>query len=201
MPGIRVAAPRDATRLRELLGAAVADDRGPTAVRYPTGRVGPDLPSCGALGSADLLTPPSTERDMLLLPIGALAPAALDAAARLTDAGMEVAVADPRWIVPVDTALVVAAARHRLVVTIEDNTIGFGDALARGLRTHGASCEVLTLALPTSFAAARDRADLHRRHGVDGAGIAEAVCTHRSTADTAIPRRLKAVGQASTLAP
>ncbi len=35
VPGIRVAAPRDATRLREELGEALDVDDGPTALRFP----------------------------------------------------------------------------------------------------------------------------------------------------------------------
>ncbi|MGY2063636.1 1-deoxy-D-xylulose-5-phosphate synthase, partial [Nocardia gipuzkoensis] len=43
VPGLRVAAPRDATRLRELLDEAVADETGPTAVRFPKASVGSDI--------------------------------------------------------------------------------------------------------------------------------------------------------------
>ncbi|MFX9023751.1 1-deoxy-D-xylulose-5-phosphate synthase, partial [Acinetobacter baumannii] len=40
VPGIRIAAPRDAARLRELLHEAVAVEDAPTVVRFPRGNVG-----------------------------------------------------------------------------------------------------------------------------------------------------------------
>jgi 1-deoxy-D-xylulose-5-phosphate synthase len=62
-------------------------------------------------------------------------------------------VVDPRWTKPVDEALVAAARRHRLVVTVEDNgrTGGFGDAVARLLRDHDVDVPVKTFGLPQEF--------------------------------------------------
>jgi 1-deoxy-D-xylulose-5-phosphate synthase len=44
VPGLRLAAPRDAGTLREELREALAVDDGPTAVRFPKGGVGDDVP-------------------------------------------------------------------------------------------------------------------------------------------------------------
>src|SRR5262249_8567192 len=44
VPGIRVAAPRDASRLREELREAVAHDAGPTVLRFPKAEVDADIP-------------------------------------------------------------------------------------------------------------------------------------------------------------
>ncbi|HZE15003.1 MAG TPA: 1-deoxy-D-xylulose-5-phosphate synthase, partial [Mycobacterium sp.] len=119
VPGMRLAAPRDAVRLRQLLNEAVADQRGPTAVRYPAGLAPEEIPAFGSVGSADLLTPPETKYEILLIGAGALATSVLGAAAKLRAEGVSAAVAHPRWIVPVDPALTRAAANHRLVVTVE----------------------------------------------------------------------------------
>jgi 1-deoxy-D-xylulose-5-phosphate synthase len=177
IPGMRAAAPRDAVRLRQLLGEAIADEQGPTAVRYPSGTAPEHIPAFGSVGSADLLTRPETASEVLLIPVGALASAALDAAARLRAGGISAAVADPRWILPIDPALARAAARYRLVVTIEDNAAsgGFGDALARSLGAAAQPTALLTLALAKGFAPARERAGVHRQHGLDADGIAKQV--------------------------
>jgi len=174
IPGMRIAAPRDAVRLRQLLDEAIADQRGPTALRYPSGIAPEQIPAFGCLGSADLLTAPEPASEVLLVPVGALAAATLDAAAKLRAGGVAAAVADPRWILPVDPALTRAAARYRLVVTIEDNAAsgGFGDAFARSLRASGQPTALLTLALADGFAPARERAGVHRQHGLDADGIA-----------------------------
>ena len=177
VPGMRLAAPRDAVRLRQLLNEAVADRQGPTAVRYPAGRAPEEIPAFGSVGSADLLTRPETNCEVLLIGVGALATSVLGAAANLRAEGVSAAVADPRWIVPVDPALTRAAANYRLVVTVEDNAAsgGFGDAFARSLRASRCPTTLLTLALRDGFAAARERTDLHRRHGLDAEGVTKQV--------------------------
>jgi 1-deoxy-D-xylulose-5-phosphate synthase len=173
IPGLRVAAPRDSTRMRRLLGEAMDDWSGPNAVRYPAGVVPPDIPAFGSIGSADLLTKPQPADDVLLIPVGPLAAAALDAAAQLERDGLGCAVADPGWILPVDPLLGHAASGYRLVVTIEDNAApgGFGDAFARRLRTLGHAVPLLTIALRDGFVPACSRTETHRQHGLDGAGI------------------------------
>jgi 1-deoxy-D-xylulose-5-phosphate synthase len=120
-------------RLRRLLADAVVYQRGPTAVRYPSGPAPQHIPAFGSLDSADLLTAPQPDTDVLLVAVGALAPAALEAAAILRGDGVRAAVVDPVWIAPVNPALSRAATEYRLVVTVEDNAApgGFGDAFAR----------------------------------------------------------------------
>src|SRR6266852_2227404 len=55
VPGLRIAAPRDATRIAELLNEAVAVSDGPTVVRYPKGTVGAEIDAIAAIGSTDVL--------------------------------------------------------------------------------------------------------------------------------------------------
>jgi 1-deoxy-D-xylulose-5-phosphate synthase len=176
VPGMRVAAPRDGDRLRALLREAVDHAGGPTAIRFPKAEVSGQLPPVGRLGSADLLRgDPGAE--VLLLPVGPLAEVALEAAGELARSGTGVTVADPRWIVPVDPALVEAAGRHRLVVTVEDNGVagGFGDGFARAARTAGVRVEVCTLGLPQHFLPHGSRGGLLAEQGLDGMGIVAAV--------------------------
>jgi 1-deoxy-D-xylulose-5-phosphate synthase len=80
VPGMRVAAPRDAGTARELLAEAVADDDGPTALRFPKGCVGAPLPAVGRLGSADVLVEPARPGGVLLVGAGAMAATAVAAA-------------------------------------------------------------------------------------------------------------------------
>ena len=74
--------------------------------------------------------------DVLLVAIGATATMCLEVADGLTAQGIGVTVVDPRWIKPVDPALVGLAATHRLVVTVEDNGVagGVGSAVSATLR-------------------------------------------------------------------
>jgi 1-deoxy-D-xylulose-5-phosphate synthase len=155
VPGLRIAAPRDAVRLAELLNEAVAVSDGPTVVRYPKGTVGGEAEAVGKLGDMDVLHHPAggAVPDVLLVGAGPMAIICLEAAVRLADQGIGVTVVDPRWVKPVDEALAGAAAAHRLVVTVEDNgrTGGFGDAVGRLLRDAGVDTRVRTYGLPQEF--------------------------------------------------
>lgn len=76
VPGMRVAAPRDAARLREELGEALDVDDGPTALRFPKGDVGEDIPAIERRGSGlsgvDVLALPASgcNHDVLLIGVG-----------------------------------------------------------------------------------------------------------------------------------
>ncbi|HET8559947.1 MAG TPA: 1-deoxy-D-xylulose-5-phosphate synthase [Marmoricola sp.] len=176
VPGARVAAPRDADQLRLLLRDCVACDEGPTVLRFPRGRSGAVLPAVSRWGSAEVLVG-ADDADVLLLPVGPLAAMAVEAAGVLAEQGVAVTVADPRWLRPVDPALVAEAARHRLVVTVEDNAPsgGFGDAMARSLRDVGARCTLRTMALPADFIEAGTREQVLHAHGLDADGIVRTV--------------------------
>jgi 1-deoxy-D-xylulose-5-phosphate synthase len=175
VPGIRVAAPRDATQLRSLLREAVAHDGGPTVVRFPKAQTGLDLPSVGRIGVADVLRAHVDAR-VLVVAAGPMAAPAV-AAADLLDGEVVVTVVDPRWVLPVEESLVRLAAGYDTVVTVEDGIVdgGVGEALARELRAAGAGARVRTLGLPKAFLPHGKRADILGRHGLDAAGIAAAV--------------------------
>ncbi|MEJ2853441.1 MULTISPECIES: 1-deoxy-D-xylulose-5-phosphate synthase [unclassified Saccharothrix] len=176
VPGLRLAAPRDALRLRELLGEAVAVADGPTAVRYPKASVGPDIPALRREGKVDVLR---YEPDAvgLLVAVGPMASACLEAAEELAGHGVPVTVVDPRWIAPLDPSLVKIAGEHRLVLAVEDTTaIGaLGGRLAQALAVVGAPTRVGTYALPSSFLPHGSRAEILRAHGLDAAGITTTV--------------------------
>jgi 1-deoxy-D-xylulose-5-phosphate synthase len=176
VPGMRVAAPRDGDRLRELLREAVGRADGPTAIRFPKAEVSGQLPPVDRLATADVLRAhPGAE--VLILPVGPLAGVALEAADELARSGTGATVVDPRWIVPVDPALVEAAGRHRLVVTVEDNGVagGFGDGFARAARAAGVRVDICTLGLRQDFLPHGGRGGLLAEQGLDGMGIVAAV--------------------------
>jgi len=189
VPGIRVAVPRDGTRLTELLREAVAISDGPTALRFPRGSVADDLPAVGKLGGMDLLAEPAAEtgQDVLLAAAGPMSALAVEVAHRLTGQGIGVTVVDPRWVKPLDEALADAAARHRLVVTVEDNGIagGFGDAVARYLRDADIATPIRTFGLPQRFLAHGERGEVLAAAGLTSQQLARAVteAVARLTAD------------------
>ena len=155
VPGLRIAVPRDGSRLAELLREAVAIDDGPTALRFPGRLATGDVPAVGKLGTMDVLRTPTdpTRRDVLLVGAGPMAGVSAEAADRLADHGIGVTVVDPRWVKPLDAALLAAAKQHSLVVTVEDNgrVGGFGDAVARLLRDNDVDTPVRCFGLQQNF--------------------------------------------------
>jgi 1-deoxy-D-xylulose-5-phosphate synthase len=155
VPGMRVAAPRDATRLREELGEALDIDDGPTAIRFPKGDVGEDIPALERRSGLDVLAVPTagSNHDVLLVAVGAFAPMALEVAKRLHNQGIGVTVIDPRWVLPVSEGVLDLAAQHKLVVTCEDNGVngGVGSAVSAALRRADIDVPCRDVGLPQEF--------------------------------------------------
>ncbi|MFF2046088.1 1-deoxy-D-xylulose-5-phosphate synthase [Kitasatospora sp. NPDC058170] len=176
VPGLRVAAPRDAAALRRALREAVAVHDGPTALRFPKGRTGPDIPAVETVGGVDVLRRGTTP-DVLLVAVGAMAGACLDAADRLARHGVGVTVVDPRWVKPVPPAVVELGLRHTLVATVEDGgrAGGAGQAIAQAMGDAGAAAAVRTFGLPQDFLEHGARDDILARCGLSGQDIARAL--------------------------
>ncbi|WP_019631358.1 1-deoxy-D-xylulose-5-phosphate synthase [Actinomadura atramentaria] len=164
VPGLRVAVPRDAARLRELLRECVATEDGPTAIRYPKGPAADDLAALETVGGVDVLArhDGTNGTRVLLVAVGSLAGAAVEAAGLIAAQGIGVTVVDPRWVKPLDPALVELAAGHSLVAVVEDNgrAGGVGDAVARLLRDAGEDVPVRTFGIPQEFLDHASRAQI-----------------------------------------
>jgi 1-deoxy-D-xylulose-5-phosphate synthase len=159
VPGLRLAAPRDGSQLRAQLREALDVDDAPTVVRFPTGAVPDDIPAVRREGGVDVLHE-SSAPDVLIVGIGAMAGVGVEVAERLAAHGMQATVVDPRWVMPVDPALVRLAAGHRLVVTIEDNSRvgGVGSRLAQELRDCAVDVPLVDLGIPPVFLDHAERA-------------------------------------------
>ncbi|MCL2516659.1 MAG: 1-deoxy-D-xylulose-5-phosphate synthase, partial [Microbacteriaceae bacterium] len=161
IPGIRLAAPRDATRLREELAEAVAVEDGPTVVRFPKGNVGEDIPALRRLSDGVDVLRESERKDVLFVGVGPFARVALGAAELLEAQGIGATVVDPRWVVPVPRSIVDLSADYRIVISLEDGIRvgGIGTRLRQDLRAAGIDTAVDELGLPDEFidAATRDQ--------------------------------------------
>ncbi|WP_035283003.1 1-deoxy-D-xylulose-5-phosphate synthase [Actinokineospora spheciospongiae] len=179
IPGIHIAAPRDAATLREELREAVAIDDGPSVLRFPKATVGADIASVERIGTVDVLRRPAAgeSADVLLVTVGSFAELGLAAAERLAAQGIGVTVADPRWVAPVPTELAALAADHRLVVTVEDSGRhgGFGWALAALLRDHDVDVPLRDLGIPNEFHAHGTRDEVLVRLGLTAQDVARRV--------------------------
>jgi 1-deoxy-D-xylulose-5-phosphate synthase len=133
----------------------------------------------------------SGDDDVLIISVGALAATCLDLAERVVDQGIGVTVVDPRWVKPVDQALPALAARHRLVVTVEDNgrAGGVGDAVAASLRDAGVRTPVRVFGLPQEFLIHASRAEVLSDVGLDSQALAREVISAIARIDHALEVR------------
>jgi 1-deoxy-D-xylulose-5-phosphate synthase len=176
VPGLRIAAPRDAATLREELREALAVDDGPTVLRFPTGAVAPDLPAVRRVGGVDVLVD-SPGRDVLLVAVGAFGQLGVEVAGRVAEQGYGVTVVDPRWVRPVPDEIVSLARDHRLVVTVEDGVRagGVGDAVAKALRDGDVDVPVRDLGVPVAWHAHGSRAQILADLGLTAQNVAREV--------------------------
>ncbi|WP_435136307.1 1-deoxy-D-xylulose-5-phosphate synthase [Actinacidiphila sp. bgisy144] len=179
VPGLRIAAPRDADQLRAQLREAVEVDDAPTVVRFPKETAGPAVPALERVGGVDVLHRPADglAPDVLLVSIGAFAETCLSAAELLAGRGIGVTVADPRWVKPVDPALTELAAAHRMVAVVEDNgrVGGVGSAIAQALRDASVDVPLRDLGIPPQFLAHAKRGEVLADLGLTPAEIAGSV--------------------------
>ncbi len=154
VPGIRIAAPRDETRLRGQLRDAVAWNDGPTVVRFPKTPLTADIPAVRSDGGLDVLAEDGRgEVDILLVAVGATATDALAAAEAARGAGFTVRVVDPGWVTPVPQQLLRMARQAQLVVTVEDGsqTGGVGSRIAQAAAAAGLTTPVHQVGVPAQF--------------------------------------------------
>jgi len=188
IPNMVVMAPSDENETRQLLYTGFMY-RGPAAVRYPRG-TGPNTPiatemTALPIGKGVVRREGNT---VAILNFGTLLGAALPAAEKL-----DATVVDMRFVKPLDEALLdTMAQRHRLLVTLEDNTIqgGAGSAVAEYFNRRGSPVALLQLGLPDSFVDHGTRAQQLQQCGLDENGI-----------ELAIHRRLVQLGIASPVVP
>ncbi|MFI5779639.1 1-deoxy-D-xylulose-5-phosphate synthase [Nocardia sp. NPDC051570] len=183
VPGIRVAAPRDAATLREEFAEALAVHDGPTALRFPKGAVAQDLAAVERLDGVDVLRMPegtsaqSVRGDVLLVAVGPFAHTAVGAAEVLEREGVSVTVVDPRWVLPVPDAVVKLAENYRLVVTLEDGGLhgGIGSTVSARLRAAGLDVPTRDIGVPQQFLDHASRAQIHQELELTEADIARRI--------------------------
>ncbi len=135
VPGMTIAAPRDAAELIGLLRCALARTEGPFAIRYPRDKTPADPPPVSSVPAVPYGTWETLRRgrDVALLAVGAMCAPAVEAAEALKADGLDATVVNCRFVKPVDRKALDALLReHHLLVTIEDGVVtnGFGAYLA-----------------------------------------------------------------------
>ena len=176
VPGLRLAAPRDAASLREQLREAVSVSDAPTVVRFPKGTVPDDIVAVRRIDGVDVLRESDT-CDVLIVAVGAFASLGLEVADALAAQGISTTVVDPRWALPIPTRLAGLAADADLVVVLEDNMRagGVGTAMRSALEDAGVGTPALTFGMPPEFPEHGARASVLAHAGLSAQDIARRV--------------------------
>ena len=174
VPHIRLAAPRDAKRLREELGEAVLVSDAPTVIRFPKGSVSSELEATRRTADGVDVLAEAAHKDVLIVAVGPMAHLAMDVRERLAQQGMGATVVDPRWVVPVASSIIDMARDHRIVVSIEDGVRvgGVGTRIRQELRAAGVDTAVDEIGLPDAFLDHASRDEILNEVGLTGQAIA-----------------------------
>lgn len=174
VPGIRIAAPRDAETLREELNEAVLVKDAPTVLRFSKGSVGSPIKAVRRTQDGVDILSEAPSKDVLLLCVGSMASVGLEVSSLLAAQGIGATVIDPRWVVPVAQSVIDLAAKHRLVVTIEDGIKvgGIGTRVRQDMRAAQVDTALNEVGLPDEFLEHASRAEIMERVGLTAQSIA-----------------------------
>ncbi|MBC8515323.1 1-deoxy-D-xylulose-5-phosphate synthase [bacterium] len=175
LPGMAIAAARDAQSLRDLLLTGINQEKGPLALRYPRGTTPPpdgraprDIP----IGKGEVLR---SGEDIAILGIGPLVLDALSAAERLSKKGIEATVADATWIKPLDRLLLRKLVKCGRLLVVEEHAGmgGLGSAVLESLQEMGllSDLKFQSLNVPDLIVPHGDPASFRQDYGLDEEGI------------------------------
>ena len=182
VPGIRVAAPRDGQRLRELLAEAVEINDGPSVIRFPKGQVASELRAFERRDGIDVLYR-GESADVLLIAVGAMAHLAVEAASIAYQEGVGVTVVDPRWVDPLPAHLVTMAGRFSEVVVLEDGIEGRGVATTFEMlmRESGSMRTIHSIGVPQRYIEHSKRGEILADIGLTSGAVAQRLVALKST--------------------
>jgi 1-deoxy-D-xylulose-5-phosphate synthase len=176
MPNMVICAPRDERDLQNLLYTATGTQH-PIAIRYPRGRGrGGELETEFhqlPIGKGEIV---KQGTDLAILGIGSTVLPCLEAAEQLSRHGISAMVVDPRFAKPLDTELILNAARAtKKMVVVEENVLcgGFGATVLDLLQKEGCSdVRVKQLGIPDEFVTHGSQDVLRSLYHLDAPGIA-----------------------------
>jgi 1-deoxy-D-xylulose-5-phosphate synthase len=176
VPGMTVFAPSSAGELRQMLSDAVTLD-GPALVRFPKGTA-PEVPA-DDVGHGLRARRVRAGGTVCFLAVGKMVPAVAQAAEQLAADGVAPTVWDVRVVKPADPAMLDDAARHDVVITVEDGVRhgGAGSYLTDLMvdrDASGRSPRTLHLGTPDAFVAHGSAGQIHTDLGLDATGVAAA---------------------------
>jgi len=171
--------PKDEDEFVDMLWTMAHYNSGPIAVRYPrgpgTGAQIKSEPKLLEIGKAEVV---QHGREVAIFGLGNMFEVAEEAARKLEEKGISVALINPRWIKPMDTGTLEFFARSvDVVCTIEDHVLynGFGCAVMEHLHSQMINTPVVRIGWPDQFIEHGAVPILRKKHGITADALVEKV--------------------------
>lgn len=174
--------PRNEDEFVDMLWTMAQYDEGPIAVRYPrgtgTGARPKERPALLEIGKAELV---AEGTDVALIGLGSMFEVAAAARLALESLGYSVALVNPRWIKPLDSALLERLAGSvQVICTLEDHVLlnGFGCGVMEHLYSRGFRTPVERIGWPDEFIEHGGVEVLRAKHGLTAENAVAKVLRH-----------------------
>jgi 1-deoxy-D-xylulose-5-phosphate synthase len=171
--------PKDEDEFVDMLWTMANYNSGPIAIRYPrgpgTGAKPKAEPKLLEIGKAEVV---KHGRDIAIFGLGNMFEVAEEAARKLEEKGISVALINPRWIKPLDTGTLEFFARSvEVIATIEDHVLhnGFGCAVMEHLYSQGIHTPIVRIGWPDEFIEHGSVPILRKKHGITADALVEKV--------------------------
>ncbi len=171
--------PKDEDEFVDMLWTMANYNAGPIAIRYPrgagTGAKPKSEPKLLEIGKAEVV---QHGREVAIFGLGNMFEVAEEAARKLQEKGISVALINPRWIKPLDTGTLEFFARGvEVLCTIEDHVLhnGFGCAVMEHLYSQGIHTPVVRIGWPDEFIEHGSVPILRKKHGITAEALVEKV--------------------------
>ncbi|HEX7515948.1 MAG TPA: 1-deoxy-D-xylulose-5-phosphate synthase [Chthoniobacterales bacterium] len=171
--------PKNEDEFVDMLWTIANYNSGPIAIRYPrgpgTGAVPKASPKLLEIGKAEVV---QHGRDVAIFGLGNMFEVAEEAARKLEEKGISVALINPRWIKPLDTGTLEFFARSvDIICTIEDHVLhnGFGCAVMEHLHSQMINTPVVRIGWPDQFVEHGTIPILRKKHGITADALVEKV--------------------------
>jgi 1-deoxy-D-xylulose-5-phosphate synthase len=171
--------PKDEDEFADMLWTMANYNSGPIGVRYPRGvgtgaKVKPE-PKLLEIGKSEVV---KHGRDVAIFGLGNMFEVAEEAARKLEEKGISVALINPRWIKPMDTGTLEFFARSvEVICTLEDHVLcnGFGCAVMEHLHSQMIATPVVRIGWPDEFIEHGAVPILRKKHGLTSDALVEKV--------------------------
>ncbi|WP_009965677.1 1-deoxy-D-xylulose-5-phosphate synthase [Verrucomicrobium spinosum] len=170
---------KDEDEFVDMLWTMAHYEGGPIAIRYPrgsgTGATPKDKPVLLEIGKAEVV---ESQGQVALIGLGSMFEVAEQTRQLLAARGIDAALINPRWIKPMDTAVIEQFARQcKVVCTFEDHVLhnGFGCAVIEHLNDAGIKTPVARVGWPDEFIEHGTPAILRKKHGMTAEAAVEKI--------------------------